>query len=152
MLCIVGRNFCFAVAVNGRRTYNLDASNGVAPILLVLLLCIAPASAIAGNIHRMGCSAIIGALDIIIAILLFIAGVGTLAMTAEVGGLAATLWAQLLPSQQKLTYGGNAASLETEMRDDMAAVGIVSLVGAVSTIVPVYATTYPMGIARRSSS
>jgi hypothetical protein len=118
--------------VSGRRPYDIDASNGTAPILLVLLIVFVPASAVAGGVHRMGCSLLVSALNIIAAVLLFIAGVGSLVLTSSVGSLAGTLWQQLQPSEQRQSYGGNIGALETEMRDDMTAVGVVSIVGAVS--------------------
>jgi hypothetical protein len=117
--------------VSGRRPYDVAASDGVVPVLLAALVVIVPASAAAGQLQRMGCAIIVGTIDIISAILLFIVGVGSLALTPTVGDAAATLWAQLLPSQQSLTYGGRQSALESEMREDMTAIGVASLVGAV---------------------
>ena len=124
------RGFCFAESVNARRPYSSEASNGFVPVGLCMIILIAPLSSCGGRLQRMGLAAVMSIVDVIAAILLFVAGVATLALAPTADQVAATLWQQLLPSSRTLRYGGALSSLSSEVQGDMIAVGASALAGA----------------------
>ena len=124
------RGFCFAEAVNGRQAYSLPASNGFVPTGLVIVLILAPLSSCGAGLRRLGLAAAVAIVDIVAAVLLFVAGVGSLAAVANAASVSASVWNQLSASARALTYGGNKAALESEVRGDMVAVGASAVAGA----------------------